>query len=295
MPVARILPTLLLVALGAVSAPAAAGEYGDCPLYTDEGQILTTPLADPDVEYGAFGFANQRIQGVGLEVADGVVTAVLTVEDMQPRVIPGYQTTYWTVEGMLGLEELEHRHEGPYRAFTAYYDVGGDRFGFMLTGSGIPDTPVLGEVIMGPGGGVRISATMEQLALPEGVDVLADVWGNTGAMAHYGVNVLSSRWLKEGPAVAPLVPCPGASLRASWGGSSTTLYLRGWVLPKGIESGIVEERVDGAWHQLTTASIDAEGAYQGTVTLPRAGHVLRIRVPGGLYGEIASPPVTVEP
>jgi hypothetical protein len=295
----KTIRTLVLASImGTALAPASAAalEPGGCPLYTEEGAVLTTPPADPDVEYGPYGFANQRIQGVGIEVEDDVVTAVLTVEDMQARVIPGYQTTYWSVEAMLGLEELEHRHEGPYRAFTAYYDVNGDRFSFQLDGTGLPlDTPVLGEVVMGPGGGVRISATMEQLGLPEGIDVLADVWGNTGSSAYYGVNVSSSRWLKEGPAAVPLVPCPGASLNAAWGGASTTLYVRGWVLPQGLTSGVIEELVGEEWVSVASIEIDELGAYWQPVAFPRAEHVLRVRAPSETYGDVLSPPVVVSP
>jgi hypothetical protein len=291
-----MLVSALIAGTVLVPASAAAQEPGGCPLYTEEGALLTTPPADPDVEYGPYGFANQRIQGVGIEVEGDVVTAVLTVEDMQARVIPGYQTTYWSVEVMLGLEELEHRHEGPYRAFTAYYDVNGDRFSFQLDGTGLPlDVPLLGEVVMGPGGGVRISATMEQLALPEGIDVLADAWGNTGAAAYHGVNVQSSRWLKEGPAAVPLVPCPGASLSAAWAGASTTAYVRGWVLPQGLTEGILEERVGGEWLELGPVAIDEFGGYEQALTLSRTEHILRVRATSEAYGDVVSPAVSVSP
>ena len=294
MKIVRALVSALIAGTALVPAPAAAQAPGGCPLYTEEGAVLTTPPADPDVEYGPYGFANQRIKGVGIEVEDDVVTTLLTVEDMQPRVIPGYQTTYWSVEVMLGLEELEHRHDGPYRAFTAFYDVNGDRFSFQLDGTGLPpDIPLYGEVLMGPGGGVRISATMEQLALPDGVDVLADAWGNTGAAAYYGVNVLSSRWLKEGPAAAPLIPCPGASLEAGF--TWYTAQVRGWVLPLGIETATIEELVAGSWQPLQTVTIDEMGRYEHVFELSQETHVLRLRADGGPYGEILSAPVTVAP
>ncbi|MDQ3991768.1 MAG: hypothetical protein M3245_05610 [Actinomycetota bacterium] len=294
--------TLALAILpgGAAGAdPATEPSPTGCPSFFADGD-LRPPPADPDVDVGPFGMANQRIQGFGLDLEDGVLTATIRVEDMKRQVMPGYRSTFWQVEATPVLEGDDGTvSTRGYFLMIATYDALFDRFEYRLDGNSsyIVDGPVTGEVFMGAGGGVRISAPLERLDLTDEW-ILGSVFAQSGAwtlVEGTGIgSVKTFRWTLEGPDHFPLLPCPGASFRAIPFSAGRSVHVRGWVLPQDPTDASLESLVDGSWQLVRSVAVTEEGRYDQLVTMPSGTHTIRMRIPTRALGDIVTESATVQ-
>jgi hypothetical protein len=251
-------------------APSATG----CPTFweVDGGAgPLGIQSGDIDPSAGPLGTAQLHVTGFGFAVDGDDITATIRVVDMQRRVVPGSNRSYWFAG--FGSKFLD-----------ADYDLVSDSFIFRWIDLDTRTSgPATGSVVPGPGGGLLITAKMADLGIGPGYEadttrafagwqVALEVPGAVGAYP-------ASSWSSAvGPELVPLVPCPGLSLRARLdprikGGVVAT----GITLPKVGGQPVQLQLLDSTegWTTIATGTSGEDGAFEITGTAPSGSVSLR--------------------
>ncbi len=290
--------SLVLVVPGpAAGSPAPAR----CPFFNPALEFFSRPYADPGLEVGAFGSINQRLTGLGLDVTGDVLTVTIQVEEMKKQVEPGFRATQWIFEPKLGAfdDPWDDHQNHPWMNLIATYDLPEDRFSYWVEGPTVPDTPVMGDVRMGPGGSISISAPFEKMGVEPG-SVLSGLGVVSGGRTEQpypqggGFHMSSARWFASGGAFFPLIPCPGAVLRTQVDPEIPRMEVEAWALPQEAVVATIEALDAGAWRPLAPLTLDEHGHGSDVVEMVPGAHTVRLRVPTRDHGDVVSEPQILE-